>query len=48
MDLNQIFNFPKRTFNYIDTNYGLPGIIIAGLAIVMSVVMIYIMLDRRK
>ena len=45
---NKYTQMPGQAYDYIYTHYGTPGLIVAGVAIVLAVVGVFIWLDRRK
>ena len=46
--MDSIISFPGRAYDYIDSQYGQVGLIIAGLLIVVAIVSLMIWMDRRK
>jgi hypothetical protein len=46
--IDKVASSPGQLYDYINGNYGLPGLIVAGVIIVVGVVGIFIALDRRK
>ena len=46
--LDKVASSPGQAYDYINSNYGLPGLIVAGVLIVVAIVGIMIALDRRK
>jgi len=46
--LDKVASSPGQAYDYINSNYGLPGLIVAGVLLVVCIVGIMIALDRRK
>jgi hypothetical protein len=46
--LDTIASSPGRAYDYIYSNYGLSGLIVAGVMVVVAIVGVFIALDRRK
>jgi hypothetical protein len=46
--MDKYSQMPGQAYDYIYNNYGTPGLIVAGVAIVLAVVGVFIWLDRRK
>jgi hypothetical protein len=46
--LNKVASSPGQAYDYINGHYGLPGLIVAGVLIVVGVVSLFIAMDRRK
>lgn len=46
--MDQIITFPEQAYDYINGNYGIIGLIVAGVGIVVAIVGVFIWLDRRK
>jgi hypothetical protein len=45
---DKVASTPGQVYDYINGHYGLPGLIVAGVLLVVGVVGIFIALDRRK
>lgn len=46
--LDAISRSPGQAYDYIEGHFGLPGLIVAGVMIVLAVVSICIAFDRRR
>src|SRR5262245_51549985 len=46
--LDKVASSPGQAYDYINSHYGLPGLIVAGVLIVVAIVGLMIALDRRK
>jgi hypothetical protein len=46
--MNQIASYPEQAYDYIYGHYGLTGLIVAGVAVVVGFVSVMIWFDRRK
>jgi hypothetical protein len=46
--MDKVASSPGQAYDYINSNYGLPGLIVAGVLLVVFIVGIMIALDRRK
>jgi len=46
--LNKVASSPGQAYDYIYGHYGLPGLIVAGVLIVVAIVSFFVALDRRK
>ena len=46
--MRDVASYPGQAYDYIYTNFGLTGLIIAGVAIVVAVVSMMVWFDRRK
>lgn len=46
--MDRITSFPGYAYDYIYGNYGMVGLIVAGVGIVVAVVGVFIWFDRRK
>jgi hypothetical protein len=46
--MDTIISYPGMAYDYIYGNYGVVGLIVAGVAIVVAIVSLLIWLDRRK
>ena len=46
--INKITSSPGQAYDYIQSNYGLTGLIVAGVVVVVAIVGIFIAFDRRK
>jgi hypothetical protein len=46
--LNAITSSPGKAYDYIYNNFGLTGLIVAGVVIVVAIVGFFVAMDRRK
>jgi len=46
--LNGITSSPGKAYDYIYANFGLTGLIVAGVVIVVAIVGFFVAMDRRK
>jgi hypothetical protein len=46
--MREISAYPGQAYDYIYTNFGLTGLIIAGVAVVVAGVSMMVWFDRRK
>ena len=46
--MNSIGKYPEQVYDYIYGNYGLTGLIVAGVGVVVAVVSIMVWFDRQK
>ena len=46
--MRQVTSYPGQVYDYVYGNFGLTGLIVAGVAIVVGVVGVFIGLDRRN
>jgi hypothetical protein len=46
--MSEITSYPGQAYDYIDHNYGLTGLIVAGVMIVVGIVSMMVWFDRRK
>jgi hypothetical protein len=46
--MNSVLSYPGQAYDYVYGHYGLTGLIVAGVGIVVGVVSVMIWMDRRK
>ncbi len=46
--MNSITNYPGQAYDYVYGHYGLTGLIVAGVGLVVAVVSIMVWFDRRR
>ena len=46
--LNAITSSPGKAYDYIYNNFGLTGLIVTGVVVVVAIVGFFIAMDRRK
>ena len=46
--MNQFTSYPGQAYDYIYGNFGLTGLIVAGVGIVVAIVSMMVWFDRRK
>jgi len=46
--MNRITNYPGQAYDYINGNYGLTGLIVAGVGIVVAVICLMVWFDRAR
>ena len=46
--MNSITSYPSQAYDYVYGQFGLTGLIVAGVALVVSVVSMMIWFDRRR
>ncbi|HKA06959.1 MAG TPA: hypothetical protein VKD71_06845 [Gemmataceae bacterium] len=46
--LNAITSSPGKAYDYIYNHFGLTGLIVAGVVVVVAIVGFFIAMDRRK
>jgi hypothetical protein len=46
--MNSIGNYPEQMYDYVYGHYGLTGLIVAGVGVVVAFVSVMVWFDRRK
>jgi hypothetical protein len=46
--MNSVLNYPGQAYDYVYGHYGLIGVIVAGVGIVVGFVAILVYMDRRR
>jgi len=46
--MDDLFSLPGRAYDYVYSTHGYIGLLVAGLAVVVGIVFVFIFFDRRK
>ncbi len=46
--MNSISNYPGQAYDYVNGHYGLTGLIIAGVGVVVAIICVMVWFDRAR